>query len=397
MNTRRSIAIVQYAGDYAEAYSRLANGGPETYYAQNYSIETVGALTQGDRQVMTICCTGSETTDEVLSNGVRAVALASAGRVDEHRVVKLLEASNVTHLCLRTPLTDVLRHALDRRTVESVLLTLADSFNGSGPRARLWHWRLAKALNHPKVAAVGNHGLPSCRSLERIGVDPSRIVPWDWPHEITPLARDPKRAPPKDQRWRLLFVGVLSDSKGLGDCLEAVSRLRARGIAVDFEYAGAGDHEAYERRAATLGIESAVRYLGKIPHSDVVPKMRAADLVIVPSRHDYSEGFPMTIYEALSSRTPIVASDHPMYAGQLSTSAAASIYRAGDSSALADAVAGLMADPELYASLSVASRPAWESLALPVTWGDLLHDWAENSPARPLRNLRHALAAAGTA
>ena len=40
--------------------------------------------------------------------------------------------------------------------------------------------------------------------------------------------------------------------------------------------------------------------------------MSAHDIVIVPSRHDYPEGLPMTIYEALAMRTPLVVSDHPM-------------------------------------------------------------------------------------
>lgn len=100
----------------------------------------------------------------------------------------------------------------------------------------------------------------------------------------------------------------------------------------------------------------------------------------------------MTLYEALSSRTPIVASDHPMYAPHLRRHGAAEVYAAANPAALAEAVSALMTDADRYATMSRASSGAWEALQLPVTWGDLLHDWAENSPQRALRSLRHSLA-----
>ena len=36
--------LVQWAGDYAEGYRRLYDGGGENYYAQRYSIDSAGAL-----------------------------------------------------------------------------------------------------------------------------------------------------------------------------------------------------------------------------------------------------------------------------------------------------------------------------------------------------------------
>ncbi|NEQ88464.1 MAG: glycosyl transferase family 1, partial [Moorea sp. SIO2I5] len=38
------LLIIQYAGDYREAFERLANGGPETYYAQKYSVDSVAEI-----------------------------------------------------------------------------------------------------------------------------------------------------------------------------------------------------------------------------------------------------------------------------------------------------------------------------------------------------------------
>lgn len=99
----------------------------------------------------------------------------------------------------------------------------------------------------------------------------------------------------------------------------------------------------------------------------------------------------MTIYEALSSRTPLVVSDHPMFADHLSQYRAAQIFRASDPQSLADALAQVMSDSSLYESLSNASLKAWEVLQLPVTWGDLLSDWATSPVGEPLKSARHAL------
>ena len=38
------ILIIQYAGDYAEAWQRLADGGSETYFAQRHSVDAVARL-----------------------------------------------------------------------------------------------------------------------------------------------------------------------------------------------------------------------------------------------------------------------------------------------------------------------------------------------------------------
>ena len=58
-----------------------------------------------------------------------------------------------------------------------------------------------------------------------------------------------------------------------------------------------------------LQIKDCVEFLGIVPTQTLEPLMRESDLVLVTSRHEYTEGFPLTIQHALRTRTPIVASD----------------------------------------------------------------------------------------
>jgi len=119
--------------------------------------------------------------------------------------------------------------------------------------------------------------------------------------------------------------------------------------------------------------------------------MRDADVVLIPSRHEYPEGLPLTIYEALAARTPIVASDHPMFRGALVHQRSALIFPAGESEALAAAIRRLGADRTLYAQLSANSSAAWEALQLPVTWGELIERWLSDEPADREWLLEHRL------
>jgi glycosyltransferase involved in cell wall biosynthesis len=132
--------------------------------------------------------------------------------------------------------------------------------------------------------------------------------------------------------------------------------------------------------AAKLNLDGQVEFAGIIPNEDVPAAMRTADAVVIPSRHEYPEGLPLTIYEALAARTPIIASDHPMFRGALTHEDSALIFPAGNAEALAGAIHRLGSDAELYARLSANSQAAWEALQLPVTWGAMIEHWLENSP-----------------
>ena len=66
-----------------------------------------------------------------------------------------------------------------------------------------------------------------------------------------------------------------------------------------------------------LGITSQVNFLGTIPSDSVLQVMRNNTAVVVPSKHEYPEGLPNTIYEALASRSPLIISDHPAFKGRL--------------------------------------------------------------------------------
>jgi glycosyltransferase involved in cell wall biosynthesis len=371
------VLIVQYGGDYRETVKRFGIGGDETYYAQRHSVDAVAEIGKRVDEVATLCFLTKESYNEVVENGVRAIGAGFVDRIQKRQLLRLLEDYEPTHLVVRTLNKDVLRWAIE--TKKKILVTLADSFAAKGLLKQIRNYQLVKLLNHRQVDLVGNHGVTASKSLANIGVNPDKIIPWDWPHTITPNSFSPKTLPSDRDTWKILYVGAVRETKGIGDVIEAISQLKAKEQEIELKVAGQGDIESFKNKARRLQLEDRVEFLGLVPNKTIVPLMREADLVLVPSRYEYPEGFPMTIYEALCSRTPIVASDHPMFRDKLIDRTNALVFPAGDQRACASCIHELLSNPELYYQLSLASYDAWKSLQIPVEWSDLVNRWLFDS------------------
>ncbi len=366
------VLLVQYTGDFRETVNRLSQGGEETYYAQRYSVETIVAIGQQVESMTAFVCVTPDRYDEVLPNGIRAIGAGFGQSWRKEDLITLLEAQKPTHIILTFPNREVLKWAIRHRI--PTIAVLADSFQTDGWRNQWRNYQLARLLNHKQIEWVGNHNINSSRSLQAIGVNPAKIVPWDWIPVVTPEAFAPKTLNTSGMQ-QLVYVGTISPAKGVGDILEAIALLKARNVDVTLKLAGRGDVDAFKQQVKRLGIEDAVDFLGLVPNPKVVHLMRAADVVIIPSRHEYPEGLPMTIYEALCARTPIVASDHPMFRGKLIDGVSAIVFPAQKPFALADSIEKLLSQPELYRHLSEASGDAWQTLQIPVKFADFLNHW----------------------
>ena len=129
------LAIVQYAGDYREAFERFASGGKSTYHAQRYSVDFVGSLADQMEQVTTICAISNEAYDDVLPNRIRAIGAGLRPGFHPRELIPLLTKVQPDGLCLRTPMVTLLKWA--RRHGVHTLTMLADSFGKRGPRTRI--------------------------------------------------------------------------------------------------------------------------------------------------------------------------------------------------------------------------------------------------------------------
>lgn len=364
-------------GDYREAYKRFAAGGAETYRDQRRSVEFVAGLTPQDRA--TVIAFGPETYDEELGPGLRAIGLPRADAT-KARISKMFETLGPSHVVLRTPHPGFLREVQKRRLW--LLPVFADIFERHNIKTRLHFLYFRHLLMRSNAPCVSNHSLNASRSLvTELYLPERRVVPWDW--SKVPMAGPAKTGVSNPEAPSAFFAGVLSEDKGVGDCLEAIAFVRKAGLDLTLSIAGPGDLNLWDLRARELGIADHIRLLGMVSNAQVRSEMHAADFVIVPSRHSYNEGLPNTIYEGLASRSVLVISDHPAFRGRLEANREALIFPASDPQALAECLMQATRNATLYHQISNASEQAHDGLYVGMEWTELvdtfLHDPANTS------------------
>ena len=102
----------------------------------------------------------------------------------------------------------------------------------------------------------------------------------------------------------LLFVGRIERDKGVFDLLEAFCAVRDCVPGLALVCAGEGDREGLARRAAQLGVGDALHLPGWLDADAIGYLLERAAAFVLPSR---VEGQPMSLLEAMSMRTPVVA------------------------------------------------------------------------------------------
>ena len=373
VQSNKRLTIVQF-GDYAEAVRQFENALGETYYAQRYSVEFIASLAERKEfEGITVISFSSNTRAEIMPSGVRTlgVELYPRGqRPRSHQLVNAVKETRPTHLIVMSPIVPLIHWAI--RMGVPVLPMIADSFRAGGLRARVKYRLLAFLLNDSSIQLVANHNLAASLDLERIGVDAHKIVPFDWPAVVSSRNYSAKTAPPDNRPFRLLYVGSLIETKGVGDAIQAVSRVHKRGRRVELTIIGRGDLERFKNLSITEEVEQQVFFSGVKSHSEVLAAMRDHDAVLVPSHWAYPEGLPMTLYEALCARTPLLTSDHPMFALKIRNRYNALVFPERNPEAFADCIDNLAASPELYAQLSNAARKSADSFLCPLKYDRLI-------------------------
>jgi len=134
------------------------------------------------------------------------------------------------------------------------------------------------------------------------GVDDRFVCP---PREQFPVGHYSAERP-----FRILYVSVINVYKHQWHVAAAVAQLRAEGLPVLLELVGPSYPPALARLRKTLArVDPAsefVRYLGRIPHSELHARYAGADLCLFAST---CENMPNILLEGMASGLPIACSD----------------------------------------------------------------------------------------
>jgi glycosyltransferase involved in cell wall biosynthesis len=150
-----------------------------------------------------------------------------------------------------------------------------------------------------------------------------------------------------------LALGRLHPNKAFDVLLAAVARVKGLSLWL----AGEGPLEAaLKRRAAALGIEERVRFLGW--RDDVGGLLAACDMLVCSSR---IEPLGNTIIEAWAARKPVVAASSSGPAELIANGKNGLLVPIDDGGALAAAMARLSSDKALAGALAAAGRETFDA------------------------------------
>lgn len=385
-STNPRIAVVQH-GDYREAMRLIRAGEPEPYFGMRLSVQAMERLFRDLPHCVVSLDAPSPYAEEHgagLWLGIpephrllRVLPETAAILLWRRRILDAMRAFRPSHVLLRNGNPWIASRILDycRKLNVPVLVLLANIVDPwPGWRHAFEFRKYIRLLNGSNVLLVGNHKCVAAQSLITHGVDAAKVVAFDFCPPRHPRDFPVKQAPDASRPFQVVFAGAMTSPKGLGDLIAAILLLRAENPAVELTAFGDGpDLREFQSMAAG---RDGIRLPGRASNEEVFAAMLHAGAVCVPSRHEFTEGMPMTLTEALASRTPVVVSDHPVLRAALREEEGVLFAESRNPCSFAAAIRRLAAGPALYRRLSETTMQAYERVECKTYFEDVLRQWA---------------------
>jgi len=176
-------------------------------------------------------------------------------------------------------------------------------------------------LRHPIAEKYICCGQTIANKFRRIGIGEERIADIHLP-----VVKVEKGKITSKERKCFTFIGEISKQKGVEDLLDVVKQTKG---SFEVLFIGSGPLEKEVRESH----DKRIRYLGHLPHDEVINILKTTDALIHPT---YSDVLPLSILEAMMLGNVVVASD----IGEIKKTVGKGgiIIRAGDKAALRNAV-----------------------------------------------------------
>jgi len=165
------------------------------------------------------------------------------------------------------------------------------------------------------------------------------------------------------------FLGRIDEPrKGLQVLCRALPRLRAAHPGLRVLVAGRGERDdAVEALGEHAG---SVQFLGSVSDDDKAALLRSVDVYVAPQTA--GESFGIVLVEALSAGARVVASDLGAFRRVLDGGRLGVLFPTGSADALADAVLGVLADPERADAMAAAGQAGVRRYDWPTVAADVM-------------------------
>ena len=214
--------------------------------------------------------------------------------------------------------------------------------------------------------------LMRCQRIHLISQSEKNYLAGRFPQYLSKTEVLPLGISLPSERWQpadakeFLYVGRLSDYKGIEDLIQAISLIRQSGRQIRLNIVGKGpdDYEAYLRKLVqSKKLGAWVKFHGWKPSSEVWQWMARSACLVIPS---WREAYGLVALEGMAIGVPLIAAR----AGgleELVSNSCALTFEAGNVKELVDALKIAFDSPSHLRSLAARGREQ----ALRFEWGQL--------------------------
>lgn len=166
------------------------------------------------------------------------------------------------------------------------------------------------------------------------------------------------------------FIGTFFRYQGVNTLIEAAPLILRSFPEARFLIVGDGEMRGeWESQVRRLGLEEAFDFPGQVPYEAIPLYLNAMELSVAPFTADRGEGSPLKLFDSLACCRPVVVSRIPTVESLFGRTEALVPVPPDDPKALAEAVTGLLGDPERLERLGKSGREfvvtsrSWEQVA----------------------------------
>ncbi|WP_114576274.1 glycosyltransferase [Saliphagus sp. LR7] len=172
------------------------------------------------------------------------------------------------------------------------------------------------------------------------------------PIDVVPATTQVSKFEPTDQEvpGRILTVARLVEKKGVIYAIEAIARLAETYPEIEYHIVGTGEREEMLRqRAAELGVEDRVTFLGRVSDERLYQELDDATIFVLPSvitGDGDRDSSPVALKEAMAMATPCVSTTVAGIPEIVTDGSDGRLVEPRNVKELTEALAGLLADDD---------------------------------------------------
>lgn len=183
---------------------------------------------------------------------------------------------------------------------------------------------------------------------------PVKVIPYGFPPVYEKRSYSVNLS--SSRPLKIIFVGGLSQRKGIADLFEAVNFFGDR---VELTVVG---NKTTNGCSALNEALSKHRWIPSLPHEGILQLMREHDLLVFPSLF---EGFGLVITEAMAQGTPVITTDRTAGPDIIKDGENGWLIQAGSTERLKDAIENVLINPNQIPNAGIeamktAKKRSWE-------------------------------------